>query len=177
MGFHTMVFPSSFWKLLEGSMYKSNLPSISKPETATSQKSFRQRLSFWSERKQSAHPCRIFRKPFVAQTATAASFLCPYTTRTLSSLPRKPRTSHFLPPGNSTTFFVPMHRAVLRFLVFLGARISKNRCRSRGIFCPAIPTPLRLLVVEASTGRPRLGGAVLVFLVTARIVREFSSFA
>lgn len=53
--------------------------------------------------------------------------------------------------------------AVLRFLVFLGARISKNRCRLRGIFCPAIPTQLCLLAVEASTGRPRLGGAVLVF--------------
>ena len=36
----------------------------------------------------------FFCKPFVAQTATAASFPCRNTTRNLPSLPRKPRTSH-----------------------------------------------------------------------------------
>ena len=110
MGFHTMVFASQFWKLLEGSMCNSNPPSFSKPEADTSQKSCRPKLSFSSERKQSTHPSRIFCKPFVAQTATAASFPCRNRTRNLPSLPRKPRTSHFLFAGNSATFYVPPER-------------------------------------------------------------------
>ena len=184
------------------------------------------------------------------QQQGAASFPCRNTTRTLSSLPRKPRTSHFLPAGNSATFCVLPDRmpttvarisllfasifsssrrtfagwqfplleplplpplffavfllfaislvstprlcwrtealqelflcflskvlifcAVLRFLVYLGACISKNRCRLRGIICPAIPTQFCLLAVEASTGRPRLGRAVLVFC-TRRVLCE-----
>ena len=107
MGFHTMVFPSSFWKLLEGSMCNSNPASFSKPEEDTSQKSCLPKLSFSSERKQSTHPSRIFCKPFVAQTATTASFPCRNTTRNLPSLPR---TSHFLFAGNSATFCVPPER-------------------------------------------------------------------
>lgn len=101
-------------------MCNSSPPSFSKPEEDTSQKSCQPKLSFLSERKQSAHPCRICRKPFVAQTATASSFPCRNTTRTLSSLPRKPRTSHFLSAGNSTTFCVPPHRVPIT-----AARISR----------------------------------------------------
>ena len=51
---------------------------------------------------------------------------------------------------------------VPRFLALLGVCISKNRCRLRGIFCPAIPTQFCLLVAAVPTGRPRLGGAVSV---------------
>ena len=70
MGFHTIVFPSWSWKLLEGSICNSNPPSLWTPEKDSCQKSCQPKLSFSSERKQSAHPRRIFCKPFVAQTTT-----------------------------------------------------------------------------------------------------------
>ena len=104
LGFHTMVFPSRFLKLFEVSMYNSSPPNFSKPESDTSQKSCQPKLSFSSERKKSRHSSRISRKPFVAQTATAASSPCRNTTQNFPSLFRKPRTSHFLFAGNSATF-------------------------------------------------------------------------
>ena len=109
MGFHTMVFPR-FGNFSKVRCATPTLQVFSKPEEDTSQKSCRPKLSFSAELKQSTHPSRIFCKPFVAQTATAASFPCRNTTRNLPSLPRKPRRSHFLFAGNSATFCVPPDR-------------------------------------------------------------------